>query len=248
MLLKKIHIPLYVNNNSEQSDLAGFLWYLNSGCWILLFLGSFLPVSVVFLHAEALHIVTLPASRPLPQDLQNDLPAHAFLGDCSIAAWKKGSETLTLIPGPEQGAFYESLQPVSMLNTKNWMGSVHASMWPGVFRGTAGRAQEGCCNPGHGELCSYPSVLNSPDAALRCPDHIAHRRSAPITSSLGRVSGLCVAPGMWCSRTGGKQSRAGVQCCVQVEKTSVLTFRTILYTKSMLFCKKKGCLWKQSTE
>lgn len=47
---------------------------------------------------------------------------------------------------------------------------------------------------------------------------------------------------------GGNQSKAGVRCCVQVEKTSVLTFRTILRTKSTLFCKKKGCLWKQSTE
>lgn len=150
MLLKKkkIHIPWYMNNNSKQSDLAGLLWSLDSGCWILIFLESFLHFGIAFLSAQALRIVIQPALRGAAgcHRICSTICLHMhFLEDCSVEKrpWnmdtrhRTGTRSFLWITA---GCGWAKCQELSGTDSHQY--------GPGGFRGTAGGEQRVGRSPG----------------------------------------------------------------------------------------------------
>lgn len=70
-----------------------------------------------------------------------------FLEDCSIAMQKNAPNPCTLVTGPEQGAFYESLHSVTMLNVQNQVGPIDISVWLGGFWGRLRSEQDSSSGP-----------------------------------------------------------------------------------------------------
>lgn len=77
-----------------------------------------------------------------------------FLEDLGIASWKNALNQYTLVTGPEQGAFYQSLLSVTILNIKNRVGCMDISVWLGGFQRSLGREQENLSSFSQGEACA----------------------------------------------------------------------------------------------
>lgn len=158
-----------MNNNSKQSDLVGLLWSLDSRGWIIIFLESFLHLNIAFLNVYALHIwiqLTIHGANSCHRICRMSC-LHMHFG---VATWKNALNQYTLVTGPEQGAFYQSLHSVTLSNVKNRVGCMDISVWLGGFQGGLGSERESSSGP-HSRRISplFPrGKLLLPWSCLKC--------------------------------------------------------------------------------
>lgn len=166
-----------MNNNSKQSDLVGLLWSLDSRGWIIIVLESFLHLNIAFLNVYALHIwiqLTIHGANSCHRICRMSC-LHMHFG---VATWKNALNQCTLVAGPEQGAFYQSLHSVTLSNVKNRVGCMDISVWLEVFKQTSevsGRVHLGptaggslvffpggsfCCHGAVSSVCTLPQVAH----------------------------------------------------------------------------------------
>lgn len=166
-----------MNNNSKQSDLVGLLWSPDSRGWIIIFLESFLHLNITFLNVCALHIwiqPTIHGANSCRRIYRMTCLHMRFLEDFSITTWKNALNQCTLVPGPEQGAFYQSLHSVTLLNVKNRVGCIDISVGWEVFKEGSEVSKRVHVSPTAGG-----SLFFSPGGTFCCH---------------GAVSGVCTLP------------------------------------------------------
>lgn len=161
-----------MNNNSKQSDLVGLLWSPDSRGWIIIFLESFLHLNITFLNVCAFHIwiqPTIHGANSCHRIYRMTCMHTHFLEDFCITMQKNALNQCTLVPGPEQGAFYQSLHSVTLLNVKNRAGCTDIS-WDGKFSRKAQKwAGELMWAPQQEDLFFFPrGNLLLPWRCLRC--------------------------------------------------------------------------------
>lgn len=115
-----------------------------------------------------------------------------FLEDFGIATWRNALNQYTLVTGPEQGAFYQSLHSVTLLNIKNRVGCMDINVWLGGFQGSLGSEQESSSRP-HSRKISH---FFFPGVTLCCHGAVSSVCTLPqVAHGLLLTTGMC----LWCS-------------------------------------------------